>query len=345
MIFKKKNIFKNSLLGRPWSIGSLAISMVITQTILAAPFNLPPIDEKLRYTINETFIEKDVIRNDNYFIFLDQDFDGIPDAMDNDIDGDGYENITDEFPEDKTRFGTDLNNNGIIDFVDFEFSKNITDKERSKASTLQTQIYEDYKILLIPAAEINLKQIRLVKELLDTGFTETTNHLKFVIFETTHPTSWLTKGKYDEEWKQIVIYKDQLKNDEEINLTLTHEFFHFVQKENPDLYQDFINSVGWSSTENERHFTYQHNNDHHHPEINLSEAKLRLTNTNELITYDNFPSEYSTVSPEEMFAEVATAYLYQNKSNEKDFANRFTNFEAFAKSQAFKIFNEIFSIF
>ncbi len=343
MIFNMKNIFKNSLLGHSRSMGSFALSLVIAQSILAIPYHLPRLDEKLRYTINETFIEKDVIRNDNYFIFLDQDFDGIPDAMDNDIDGDGFDNITDEFPEDKTRFGSDLNNNGIVDFVDFEFSENITEKERAKASSLQTQIYEDYNILIIPAAEINLRQIRLVKELLDIGFTETTNHLKFVIFETTHPTSWLTKGKYDEEWKQIVIYKDQLKNDEEINLTLTHEFFHFVQKENPELYQDFINSVGWSI--NERYFTYQHNNDHHHPEINLSEAKLRLTSTNELMAYDNFPSEYSTVSPEEMFAEVATAYLYQSKSRERDFANRFTNFEAFAKSQAFKIFNDLFSIF
>ncbi|WP_156979700.1 thrombospondin type 3 repeat-containing protein [Bacteriovorax sp. BAL6_X] len=340
-----KNIFKNSLMDRSWSIESLAISMVISQVVLAAPFNLPPINEKLRYTINETFIEKDVIRNDNYFIFLDQDFDGIPDAMDNDIDGDGYDNITDEFPEDKTRFGSDLNNNGIVDFVDFEYSENITEKERAKASALQVQVYEDYNILIIPAVEINLKQVRLVKELLDIGFTDTTNHLKFVIFETTHPTSWLTKGKYDEEWKQIVIYKDQLINDEEINLTLTHEFFHFVQKENPELYQGFINSVGWSSNDNERQFTYQHNNDHHYPKISLSEAKLRLTNTNELIVYDNFPSKYATVSPEEMFAEAATAYLYQEKSTQRDFVNRFTNFEEFVKSQAFKIFNDLFSIF
>ncbi len=343
MIFNKKNIFKNSLRGQLWPLGIFAISMLFAKSAFSITFNLISINEKLRYTINQTFIEKDVIRNDNYFIFLDQDFDGIPDAMDNDIDGDGYDNIIDEFPEDKSKVGSDINNNGIIDFVDFEFSDNITDEERSEASSLQLEIYDDYNVLIIPAAEISLKQIRLVKELLDIGFTETTQNLKFVIFETTHPTNWLTKGKYDEEWKQVVIYKDQLKNDEEINLTLTHEFFHFVQKENPKLYQDFISSVGWSL--NERYFTYQHNNDQHYPEINLSEAKLRLTNTNDLLVYDNFPSAYSTVSPEEMFAEAATAYLYQENSKEKSFEKRFTNFEAFTKSYAFKIFNDLFSIF
>lgn len=336
--YKIKNIQRG--LRRP--LGYFLLSALFTQGVTSMTL-LPQGMHKLRYVIDKEVFEKDVVRNDNYYIFLDQDGDGLPDAMDHDLDGDGYDNIIDEFPDDASSFGSDRNENGINDFVDFHYSANIITEEKAEAAALQEEIFDEYQVLIIPSVEMEIKQVRLVKELLDIGFTDTTNNLKYVIFETTHPTNWLTKGEYEKDWKKIVIYKDQFLNDDELNLTLTHEFFHFVHEENPDLYKSFLKAVGWQMKG--MNYVYQHNADASYPIIGLSEAKLRLGGENLLLAYDNFPSEYSTISPEEMFAEVATAYLYQDKRFEASFSDRFNNYNDFSNSKAFEVFEELFSIY
>lgn len=291
------------------------------------------INLRLKYKIDSKILEMKVIRNNDFFLFLDQDLDGTPDSIDNDIDGDGVDNIADEFPTLSTEQGEDQDKDGIADFIDFNYSLNIDEQERGYAAIIQRDVFVTYNILIIPAAKTNLKELTAIKELLQLELTPTTDNLKFIVLETQSKDQFMTRGLYEKEWKQLILYKNHLKDFNEFSLTLTHEYFHFIAQEMPELYNHFVNEVGWNNKDGE--LTYQHNCDQQETSYNLVEATLINTDKNPLMKYDNFPSDYSTVSPTEMFAEVGTAVLLERKRHERSFQKRFYKFDRFKSAQAY----------
>ncbi len=328
MMIHKNKILTNASGILLRSLLRLMLMSFITHNTTAFPDI--PIPKKLRYTINNSSYEYDVKRNDQYFLFLDQDGDGIPDNIDNDIDGDGLDNIADEFPTDPNRDSSDIDGDGIADFIDFSHSDNIAKSERLEASKIQEEIFSKYDILIIPAAKTNLEQLSIVKALLEKEIVHTSTNLNYIILEEHNKSNAMVRGKYDPEWNQLILYNDRLTDINEFTLTLTHEYFHFIQNENPKLYEDFLTIVGWYGN------TYMHDG----VAYETNEFKLRNSDQNELMAFDNFPSIYATVSPEEMFAEAAAAILLGHNKDLKSFKARFNNYDNFTKSSAAHFFHD-----
>lgn len=69
----------------------------------------------------------------------DYDGDGVSDRFDWDIDGDGIPNLLDQYPYDEKRWGEDINDNGITDFIDLHFSK---DPHYQSLANIQERIYK-----------------------------------------------------------------------------------------------------------------------------------------------------------------------------------------------------------
>lgn len=162
----------------------------------------------------------------------DYDGDSIPDRKDPDIDDDGVPNLADQYPFDGKRWGEDLNQNGIADFIDMN-------------SELQNDLNNKLGIILInqPEAFSNEQLESLYSVLTNDSMLSKLSYskLKTIIRYSRTEQIGLTRADYDEGWETISFYPDE-ENDHDMSSfrgTLVHELGHVHAAENPLEYQTY----------------------------------------------------------------------------------------------------------
>lgn len=308
----------------------LFLLTLLGQTLLATPMW----GEKLNYNTGDGPIIKDVTISDNFFLFEDEDFDGFSDKTDHDLDGDGIHNIVDLDPVNPNIKGIDIDQDGIFANVDIDFTLHIQKNEKAHAAQIQNEIFNQYGITLVIAAKTELREIKIIQELLQRDIVTRFNHLDVIVIDERNKNNSNYRGLYEKSWKQLTLYKTQLKEIEEFEMTLTHEFFHVIAQEDKAFYREFINAVGWQNN------FYQHNGDKSHTRFQVARNSFHTGINKQLLNSNNFPSLYSASSPEEMFAEVGAATLLQDKSKHYLFLTRFSQYKEFKSSLAHQLMSD-----
>lgn len=253
--------------------------------------------------------------------FTDLDKDGVYDLMDSDIDGDGVTNYLDLFPLDKKKKGVDKDRDGLPDFVDFEVFGKLKEGMNTESADYQKKLFEIKGITIFNGdfffknSEIKrVAKLYLKKEL--KGLRKLKN-LKVLFKQPPHAMGY--RAKFRHNHKAITLYEneDHRGNPFHQELSLAHESFHALAEEIPTFYQDFVGLSGW--TEHEDQLSYEDDFFDHtifrtKPDIIIQRLKA-----------PEFPSDYSKLGPEEMFAECATASLFDRKDASSRFKYPYLN--------------------
>ncbi|OIQ15512.1 MAG: hypothetical protein BM556_17900 [Bacteriovorax sp. MedPE-SWde] len=266
-----------------------------------------------------------------YFLFEDHDFDGIPDKLDHDIDGDGVHNLLDHSPLNEQEKGVDKDNDGIMDHIDFDYTKYVDNRP---LADLQELIKKDYGITIVSTIKLTNELKLFIDSVLSKNLVSNHKALEVIVIKDRNYDNPNYRGIYDKYWKQITLYKRNLSTNTNFQLVLSHEYFHFIQNQNKSFYDLFLKETGWLI--NNESISYQHNANTSYPIHKIDEHSQRYDTENTLTQYDNFPSLYSTVSPQEMFSEVGAALINESMTH-IDFRKRYPHFNAFKVSHAYKI--------
>ena len=172
----------------------------------------------------------------------DYDGDGVSDRHDWDIDGDGVANLVDQYPFDETKWGEDLNANGITDFVDLHFS---AVPEARELSSIQENIFKKTGVIVVNANdEFSLSEWREMSDVILSA--QITDRIRFVGLKTivrydqnSKPDS--RRADYDSGWLQISFYPNELHRSSvsAFRGSLVHELGHVHAFENPDQFLSF----------------------------------------------------------------------------------------------------------
>lgn len=182
----------------------------------------------------------------------DYDGDGIPDRKDPDIDDDGVPNIADQYPFDGTRWGEDLNQNGIADFIDMN-------------SPIQQDLKDRFGIIVINGSEAfsDEQLLSLHTVLTNESILSKLSYSKLstIVRYSREEQIGFTRADYDEGWETISFYPDEeIDHDmSSFNGTFIHELGHLHAAENPLIYQTFKTSYNDSIPEESyaENFLYQ----------------------------------------------------------------------------------------
>jgi len=247
--------------------------------------------------------------------FTDLDKDGLYDLVDSDIDGDGVTNYLDLYPLDKKKKGKDLDFDGIPDFVDFEVFEKLKEGMSKDSANYQKKLFNLKGIiifngdLLFSNKEIKrIAELYLKKEL--KGLKKLSN-LKVIFKQPPHPMGY--RAKFRHNHLAITLYEN---NDHRLNsyhqeLTVAHESFHALSMEVSDLYEEFLSLSGWSE--------YDDGLSHQGRFFKASSFQVSPELVVKTLQDPEFPNDYSKLGPEEMFAECATASLFNRKNQSAEF--------------------------
>jgi hypothetical protein len=121
---------------------------------------------------------------------------------------------------------------------------------------------------------------------------------------------YLEYGDYDEDTKTVSIV-DQSPH---FAATFIHEYFHAVAARFPRAFEDFEKVAGWSSRESGEETIYTFRS------MQFSDYQLEEEPESVVkrLNFPVFPSDYSKLGPDEMFAEcgTATALSLENEGGE-----------------------------
>ncbi|MBK25762.1 MAG: hypothetical protein CME70_17315 [Halobacteriovorax sp.] len=242
--------------------------------------------------------------------FTDLDKDGVYDLVDSDIDGDGVTNYLDLHPLDKNKKGRDSDLDGIPDFVDFEVLGKLKEGMNKASANYQKELFVQKGIILFNGDFLfsnqevkRISELYLKKEL--KGLMKLSN-LKVLFKQPTHSMGY--RAKFRHNHKAITLYEN---HDHKIKpfhqeLTIAHESFHALSTENSEFYEEFLNLSGWS----EHNDGISHEGRFFNPAIFQTSPELVI----KTLQNPEFPNDYSKLGPEEMFAECATASLFNRKN-------------------------------
>lgn len=172
-------------------------------------------------------------------VWKDTDKDGVQDRFDFDIDGDGIPNLADQYPYDPQKFGEDSNNNGIPDFIDFEFHPTL-----KELSFIQERLLNEKGIYLINAeSDFTAEEVLSIENII---FNEAINimlsfnKLKVIAKYPANKRSNFVRASFDPYWEQISFYNVQeFKNIQTFNSSFVHELGHVYQHEAPLVFKEF----------------------------------------------------------------------------------------------------------
>ncbi|OUR99638.1 hypothetical protein A9Q84_01045 [Halobacteriovorax marinus] len=273
----------------------------------------------------------------------DFDLDRIPDLFDDDIDNDGILNYADKYPYDQEKENEDIDTDGIPDFIDFEVMGDYKKGYVKAHKVLQERLFKERNVLIISVDRVlKTSEIDALNKEFFTGTLSSFKKLpRLKIIYKSPENLYDTKfAEYNKYWKTIVLYQNSYFEKDQFNFnnSLVHEVFHSIQKSHKELYQDFITTVGWKKER--KGFTYlgkfYSNYDmRNDPDVLVEE-----------ITSNNFPSDYSKLGPEEMFAECATAFNFLRESDTKTHLfdeDKYNHIKNFKESESYRFFEEYFS--
>lgn len=168
----------------------------------------------------------------NTTVFKDLDSDGIVDAHDNDIDGDGFHNLVDEYPFDNSIWGEDKNFNGIPDIVDFSFDQNVN----ANSVECQESLFREKNILIVnDDLESIDTEILLVCDLLSKSYflKNPIQNIQIIALRSEEKSTSIRRGDYLRNWKVISLFfgDHSIKSEVEFITTFIHEVFHSFESE------------------------------------------------------------------------------------------------------------------
>jgi hypothetical protein len=110
---------------------------------------------------------------------------------------------------------------------------------------------------------------------------------------------YLEYGDYDEDTQMISI----VDRSPHFSATFIHEYFHAVAARFPRAFEDFEKAAGWSSRESGEETIYRFRS------MEFSDYQLEEEGASVVkkLNFPVFPSDYSKLGPDEMFAECGAA--------------------------------------
>ncbi|MGZ3794441.1 MAG: hypothetical protein ACXVCP_18990 [Bdellovibrio sp.] len=283
-------------------------------------------------------VRQDQLENAEFSLNDDLDGDGIIDRLDADIDGDGVLNLVDEAPFDPHYSGEDKDGDGIPDWIDYSVGGILKNGVTPEIASMQEKIFNNFHVYIIsdktPWTE---PEIQLIQNEISKGiYTKYPSLSKFtpviVKNENSDPNN-LEYGRYHPFWKTLFI-DSKVKNVEEIFL---HEVFHAFEHFDLSKYNQFLKISGWTVKEDFYQTIYifrSPNNSKNKVEINEFDLNHNLKTVSAKLVGPWFPTEYSKMGPEEMFAECGVASLLKIRSKE----NNYVKDNQFYQTQIFKWF-------
>ena len=119
------------------------------------------------------------------------------------------------------------------------------------------------------------------------------------------------KAKFRDSHRAIILFQNMIHENSplEQELTVVHESFHALSYERPEFWNEFLDLSGWGEEQEGDILTFKEHSFH------ISDFKTNSEKVSSIIEGDEFPSEYSKMGPDEMFAECATASLMSNRGD------------------------------
>lgn len=281
---------------------------------------------------------------ENAELSLNDDLDGDQtiDRLDQDIDGDGVLNLVDQAPFDANATGEDQDQDGIPDWIDYlvggVLAKNIT----YGAAILQENIFNEYHIYVISDRSVwSENELQFIETELASGlyakFTGLKRFTPVIVKIDNTDSGNLELGRYHPYWKSLFIDSEVVATEE----IFLHEVFHALRYFDSSMYEQFMKKSGWSIIEGlyETDFIFNSPEDSQDEDIEISEFDLthNLTETSKKLVGPWFPTEYSKVGPEEMFAECGVATLLKLRHKQ----NNYVQNQEFYQTQLFKWFSSL----
>jgi hypothetical protein len=245
--------------------------------------------------------------------FTDLDQDGILDLLDSDIDGDGVSNFMDLKPLDKNVQGADVDADGIPDFLDFKINDSLKEGMDIESATFQERLFKEKGLLIFngdfPFTNREFKRLASLYLSKELRLFKKADALDVIFKQPVHPMGY--RAKYRFSHKAITLYsnEDHKKNPLHQELTLVHENFHALIKSEPKLWEEFLEKSGWRIGEAEYFYKEE--------SFPIALIKTDPEAIVGALQSPEFPSDYSKLGPEEMFAECATASLMNHRDEVK----------------------------
>jgi len=125
------------------------------------------------------------------------------------------------------------------------------------------------------------------------------------------------------------------KDEYNFNNSLVHEVFHSLQKSHTKFYKEFMNTVGWKKEG--RGYIYE---ERYYSTFEMKNEPEELIRN---LLSDNFPSDYSKLGPEEMFAECGAAFNFLGKKSRGHYdATKYNKVKNFVRSDAYNFLRNFF---
>ena len=253
------------------------------------------------------FILLESVRYDDF------DHDGILNKDDSDIDGDHVLNLIDLDPCAPQISGSDTDHDGILDHLDFRVNNSLIPRVTPLMADLQKELWDKGIYInnqILPWTEEEV--VWITEELFQNLDSYRRN--PFVLLKETSNGTRL--GLYrDGERTVFISAHEKLRKKLCFQATLTHEFFHVLERDMVSTYDAFNQEIGWQIVEKEGEFTYSYNGGEFWSDKDFQDKRLEIQRKIQSL---DFPSEYSKLGPKETFSEVAAASYLILKGAEPD---------------------------
>lgn len=317
----------------------LGIGLGCLRTLKPQRFEAPAF---LTNQIIPDHVRQEQLENAELSLNDDLDRDETIDRLDQDIDGDGILNLVDQAPFDAKEINQDLDRDGIPDWVDYSIDNTLIENTTRVTADLQKEIFDQYQVYVISDHTLwSETELRFIKAELAAGVFSKfkgLNSFTPVIVKTvnSNPEN-LEFGRYHPFWKTILI-DSRTESLEEIFL---HEAFHALRHFDSSIYDSFMKRSGWTTDEGLYETVYVFNSPENpqNENIEISEFDLNhnLTEVTKKLTGPWFPTEYSKLGPEEMFAECGVATLLKIRKKQ----NCYVQNQGFYQTLLFKWFSSL----